>query len=69
LRSAKEATVAPREVNASGAEEKSPQGQPKRSLLLEGLKGRNSVIQADNYKRQQEQFFNEEEGVRVEAVK
>ena len=40
-----------------------------RSLLLEGLKGRNSAIQLDNYNRQQRLFNNEDEGVRVEAVK
>ncbi|MCA9186803.1 MAG: tetratricopeptide repeat protein, partial [Planctomycetales bacterium] len=37
--------------------------------LLEGIYGRNSIIQRDNYKRQQEQLYNDYEGVRVDAVK
>jgi uncharacterized protein YfaS (alpha-2-macroglobulin family)/TolA-binding protein len=37
--------------------------------LLKGLMERNSIIQGDNYRRQQELYFNDAEGVSVEAVK
>ena len=64
-----QATPANAEQQEAQAKPTQSKAQQQRSLLLEGLKDRNSVIQLDNYKRQQELFNNEDAGVKVEAVK
>ena len=48
-----------------------PAGQagPGSNELLEGLYLRNTVIQGENFRRQNEQYFNKKAGVTVEAVK
>lgn len=58
----------PSTPDAPVEEGQQPIGQGK-DQLLESLFLRNSDIQRQNTKRQEEQFFNDESGGRVEAVK
>ena len=46
-----------------------PQRAGAKGELLEGVRGRNSAIQRFNLERQQDLFYNHEDGVRVENVK